>query len=194
MVRARRVFRYPLHSTDITTMKFPNTWLLSLLLASTSPAAFACNVIYGSNWAFVSQPPPGWSDHCGDDVPPGTNLALLPKGKTWDDTHAVLYVSVFDRTQPDLATFIRDEEKSFRAESRSVKITPLQLPGKKHPGMVFARIDGALDGKYELVAYAEGPNAYYLIVLSNDSAALRERNRAAFVAFLDNFHAMRRDR
>ena len=182
------------HATTITTMNLPNPWVLSLLLASVSPAAFACNVIYGNDWAFVSQPPPGWSDYCGDDVPSGMNLALLPKGKTWDDTHAVLYVSVFDRTQPNLAAFIRDEDKSFRAESPSVKIAPLQLPVKKRPGMVFARIDGALDGKYELVAYAEGPNAYYLIVLSNDSAALRDRNRAAFVEYLDSFRAMKRDR
>lgn len=175
-------------------MNLPSKWLLSLSLLLASPAAFACNVIYGENWAFLSQAPAGWIGYCGDDVPTGMNLAMLPEGKTWENTHAVLYVSVFDRTQPDLAAFIRDEEKSFRAESRSVKIAPLQLPGKKRPGMVFARIDGALDGKYELVAYAEGPNAYYLIVLSNDSAALRERNRAAFVEYLDGFHTMERSR
>ena len=177
-----------------TIMQLSRQLLLSLILCLTSPAVLACNIIYGKEWAFVSQPPEGWNGYCGDEAPPGTNLLMLPEGKTWEDTDAVLYVSVFDRTQPDLAAFVRDEQKSFLAESPSAKITPLQLPGKARPGMILTRIDGAGGGKYELAAYAEGPHAYYMIVLSNDSAALRERNRAAFVDYLDGFHAMERSR
>lgn len=175
-------------------MNLPCKLLFSLLLALVSPAVLACNVIYGDQWAFLSQPPAGWNGFCGEDAPPGANLLMLPEGKSWEDTDAVLYVSVYDRTQPDLAAFIRDEEKSFRDESPSVNIAPLRLPGKERPRMAFARVDGARGGKYELVAYAEGPNAYYLIVLSNDTAALRERNRAAFVEYLDGFHTMERSR
>ena len=175
-------------------MHLPRRLLLILALGLMSPAAPACNIIYGKEWAFVSQAPAGWEGYCGEDAPQGTNLLMLPEGKTWEDTDAVLYVSVFDRTQPDLAAFVRDEQKSFLAESPSAKITPLQLPGKARPGMIFTRIDGAGGEKYELAAYAEGPHAYYMIVLSNDSAALRERNRAAFIEYLDGFHAMERSR
>jgi hypothetical protein len=176
------------------TMSLTRKLLLTLALGLMSPVALACNIIYGKDWAFVSQAPEGWNAYCGEDAPPGTNLVMLPQGKTWEDTDAVLYVSVFDRTQPDLAAFVRDEQKSFLAESPSAKIAPLELRGKKRPGMIFNRIDGARGGKYELAAYAEGPHAYYLIVLSNDSAALRERNRAAFIEYLDGFHAMKRSR
>lgn len=140
-------------------MKRCNQYLLTLFLGLMSPAVIACNVIYGDEWAFISQAPEGWNGYCGEDAPPGTNLLMRPEGKTWEDTDAVLYVSVFDRSQADLAAFVHDEQTSFLAESPSARIAPLQLPGKARTGMIFTRIDDAHGDKYELAAYAEGPHA-----------------------------------
>lgn len=168
--------------------------LALLLLGLYTPCALACSIVYGDDWAFVSQAPEGWVAHCGGEAPQGTNLFMLPEGRTMEDTNAVFYVSVFDKTATDLAAFVREDQANAAKNAPGARIGALTLREVKDRRMVLTRIEGAPGAKHEFVAYAEGPNAYYLIVMSCDTKALLERNRTAFTGFLNDFRSMERAR
>ena len=53
--------------------------LCFLLVGAWLPAA-ACSIVYGPDWAFVSEPPTGWDSACGDGAMDGTAITLWPTG------------------------------------------------------------------------------------------------------------------
>ena len=56
----------------------------------------------------------------------------------------------------------------------------------------MARYHNADGNRDELVAYVEGPAAYYMIVLTAVSAGDLENHRAALIEFLEGFIPMTR--
>jgi hypothetical protein len=169
-------------------------WLLSALLSFCWPVsqAIACDIVYGDNWTFVSPTPERWRSQCGDAAPQGTNVILWPEGQRLDSANAVIYVSVFEKKAPDLQHFVSQEQASFLKDAPNASIVPMPAPRIRGMKYVLARINNAPGAKHELVAYTEGPNAYYLIVMSNDSEKILNDNRGVFARYMRDFVPMKR--
>lgn len=166
-------------------------FFLSLILVSSS--SYACDIVYGKDWSFVSKAPKNWNSACGENSLPGTNISLWPNGQKMETTTSLLYVQVFNKSLPNLKSFAADEQANVRKGVPNVSITPIKAPNiKGQPNYILVKLANLPGNKHELAAYLEGPNAYYLIVLSNDTPSLLEKHRKVFMAYVANFTPMGR--
>lgn len=165
-------------------------WLF--LISTFSSSAYACNIVSGKNWAFTSKTPVGWNSVCGKNSWPGTVLSQWPADQKPATTNALLYVSVFDKNFPTLQEFVINEQSNYKKEVPEAIIKKIKAPAMKgQPNYILVEIKNA-GGKHEIAAYLEGPNAYYLIISSNNTAALLKKNRKVFMTYIRDFLPMER--
>lgn len=164
--------------------------LLFALFSCVCEPAGACSLVYGSNWAFVSESPAGWNAACGNDALDGTALTLWPASQETSSASALIYVTVSKKEQP-LSAFAQDELASFKQESTRLQVLSLPITPRKdeRPYLLF-QLNNASDGREEIVSYLEGPESYYILVLTADSIAALDQYRDVFLAYLADFNPM----
>jgi len=171
------------------------TVFASVLVAivSVAHAQSGCAIVYGDNWAFLFATPERWVSQCRAERQTGAALALWPDGTTFADAPAVMYVTVNGKEDPSLEAFAAAEQQRFRAIAPKVKVTPagpmVAANGKR---ALVVRLSGDLGQNHELVAYTEGPTAYFIVVLSARNPQALEEHRPAFQALLQSFSPMKR--
>ena len=164
--------------------------LISLLLALAALAplsSMACNIIYGSDWAFLSKEPAGWKAACGDNAMDGTALTLWPADQNPSEVSVAIYVTVSDKGTDTLSSFVVDEVARFRKEAPEPSLMSLGPILDVSPTRKMVHVGNSVGGRDELVEYIEGPTAYYIVVLTTESPAATERYRGAFDSFLESF-------
>jgi len=104
-----------------------------------------------------------------------------------------MYVTVNGKEDPSLEAFAAAEQQRFRAIAPKVKVMPagpmVAANGKR---ALVVRLSGDLGQNHELVAYTEGPTAYFIVVLSARNPQALEEHRPAFQALLQSFSPMKR--
>ena len=164
-------------------------------IVSVAHAQSGCAIVYGDNWAFLFATPERWVSQCRAERQTGAALALWPDGTTFADAPAVMYVTVNGKEDPSLEAFAAAEQQRFRAIAPKVKVMPagpmVAANGKR---ALVVRLSGDLGQNHELVAYTEGPTAYFIVVLSARNPQALEEHRPAFQALLQSFAAMEQHR
>jgi hypothetical protein len=178
--------------TGMATVLHRFLLVLGLCLAVSAPAA-ACSIVYGSNWAFVSAPPEGWESACADEAMKGTSITLWPAEQGASNARAYIYVTVSEKDPAGLEAFAADEQADFRKESPEATVTPEDAGPEPHQfKYVLVHYANTANDREELVAYMDGPNVYYIIVLTADSKAMFDKYRPSFQQYLDGFIPMDR--
>ncbi|HKN58560.1 MAG TPA: hypothetical protein VJV97_06890 [Gemmatimonadaceae bacterium] len=173
------------------------TIFASVLVAivSVAHAQSGCAIVYGDNWAFLFATPERWVSKCRAERQTGAALALWPNGTTFADAPAVMYVTVSGKDEPSLEAFAAGEQQHFRATAPKAKVSPVEpmavADGKR---ALVVRLSGDPGQNHELVAYTQGPTAYFIVVLSARSVKALEEYRPAFQALLQSFAPMEQRR
>ena len=163
---------------------------LALVMGVASPA-HADNIVYGSNWAFVSATPQGWSSACCNHAMHGTNITLWPASEKPDATDALIYVTVSDVHPKGLAAFAQQDEQTFAQSSSKAHFAVVRgmhkLSSYKY---IVVRYGEPAAGRVELVTYLAGPNAYYMIVLTANAAVTLDRYKQSYFSYVSAFIPM----
>jgi hypothetical protein len=167
--------------------------LASVLIAigTLAHAETGCAIVYGTDWAFLFATPEGWVALCRAERQTGAALALWPQGSTFADAPAVMYVTVNGKHDPSLEAFAAAEQQRFRATAPKVTVTPVgPMPVAHGKRALVVRLAGDPGQNHELVAYTEGPTAYFILVMSARSVKALEEHQPAFQALLRSFAPM----
>lgn len=147
----------------------------------------ACGIVYGEDWAFISQAPSGWIAACGDDAMQETAITLWPQEQDPGAAQALIYVTVSGKDSENLASFVQSEITRYRAEARDSRNLAIEIQPDISPTRKLVHVVNATGGRDELVQYIEGPSAFFIVVLTAASPALTKQYEAAYQAFLDSF-------
>jgi hypothetical protein len=147
----------------------------------------ACDIVNGSNWAFISQAPSGWTAACGDDAMKETAITLWPQEQSPSAAHALIYVTVSGKENDNLASFVQGEIARYRAEATDQEKPEFEPQPEVSPTRRLVHVANATGGRDELVEYIEGPTAYFIVVLTTESPVATKQYLAAYQAFLDSF-------
>ena len=163
---------------------------LAFVMNVASPA-HADNIVYGSNWAFVSATPLGWSSACCNHAMQGTNITLWPSNEKPNATDALIYVTVSDVDPKGLAAFAQQDEQTFSQSSSKAQFTVVRSTHKLSSyKYILVRYDEPAARRVELVTYLAGPNAYYMIVLTTNAAVTLDRYKHSYLSYVSAFIPM----
>ena len=168
--------------------------LLAFVLVIGNAPTWACGVVYGKDWAFLTETPIGWSSACHKQAMEGTAITLWPTTQKPNSSDSLIYVTVNAKELPTLHDFARDAIARFQASAPSVKVSTLEAPAASPKVRIeLAAFAGAPPGdREELVAYIEGPTAYFIAVITSESAQALAARKTDFLAFVSKFVPMER--
>jgi hypothetical protein len=169
-------------------------FLLAIGLLACSSVSWACVIVYGKDWAFLTETPTGWSSACHKEAMEGTAITLWRSDQKPDSADSLIYVTVSTKDLPTLHAFASDAITRFKSFAPSVKVSLLELPEPLQKIKVeLVGFSGAPPGdREELVAYIEGPTAYFTAVLTAESAKALDARRQDFLTFVSEFRPMER--
>ena len=167
---------------------------LALGLLACSSANWACGIVYGKDWAFVTEAPTGWSSACHKQAMDGTAITLWRADQKPDSADSLIYVTVSTKDLPTLQAFASDAIAKFKSAAPSVKVSMLEPPevSPKVNVQLVAFSNAPPGDREELVAYIEGPTAYFIAVITAQSAKALAARRQDFLAFVSKFVPMER--
>jgi len=141
----------------------------------------------------MSKSPRDWSSACGPNAMLGTVTTLWPSGQVPSRANAIIYVTVSDPVLANLEAFAADEQAKFVDTTPGSSVAPVE-GAQTAAGVrrIMVRYHNASRNRDELVAYVEGPAAYYMIVLTAASTDDLETHRTALLEFLEGFIPMAR--
>jgi hypothetical protein len=168
--------------------------LFALGLLACSSATWACGIVYGKDWAFLTETPTGWSSACHKQAMEGTAITLWRSDQKPDSADSLIYVTVSTKDLPTLHAFASDAIARFKSSAPSVRVSLLEPPEASAKVKVeLVGFSGAPPGdREELVAYIEGPTAYFIAVITAESAKSLAARRQDFLAFVSKFVPMER--
>jgi hypothetical protein len=146
-----------------------------------------CNIVYGDDWAFISQPPPAWTEACGPHAMTETAITLWPAAQDSNKAEALIYVTVSGKGNQTFDAFVAQEQASYRARDASQGSSVVSRLRHISPTRQSIHIANAQGGRNEVVVYVDGPTAYFIVVLTSDSPAHEVKYRGAFDRFLASF-------
>lgn len=171
-----------------------HAYLLFLRMAFVASFAFqatfahACDRASGEDWSFEARTPAMWPSKCGSESPmPGSVGFLWPVGSRMNRAVTFMYVTVSKKTLPTLQAYVLDEQQQYRLRLPSAKVGALADFPKKTGLQVLAFELSLNTGRRELIAYIEGPTAYFMIVLSAMTSKDLELHREAFLSYVASF-------
>ena len=170
-------------------------WLTIAALQITAASSWACSIVYGKDWAFLADAPPGWSSACHTQALQGTVITLWPTAQRRDASDSLIYVTVSGKQGlPSLREFAADAIARFKVSAPSVRVSTLEVSEvASSVNMELVAFSGAPPGsREELVAYIEGPTAYFIAVLTAPSTQVLAERRSGFIAFVSRFSPMER--
>lgn len=166
--------------------------LLTVALLLASSANWACSIVYGRDWAFLTETPAGWSSACYKQAMAGTAITLWPANQKPDSSDSLIYVTVSTKDLPTLQAFARDAITRFKSSAPTVRVSELESPEASPKVKIeLVAFSGAPPGdREELVAYIEGPTAYFIAVITAESAHALAARKTDFLAFVSKFAPM----
>jgi hypothetical protein len=171
-----------------------------VLLALCSSAAHAqankddkpelnAGVIFGRDIMFVVKAPEGWVLDGESGARQGLAAVFYPKGSSWKDGAAVMYVNTACRCGvKSLEEFVEGDVKRFREGSPSLKVAdgPALKPGGGQRVLV-KRFSGDGNGNVESVAYVEEGEEFLLFVLTARTQKDFDASASAFDQLVSSY-------
>jgi len=120
------------------------------------PNALTEGLVYGSGHSFWISAPDGWILDNSSGVSQGLHAVFYPKGSTWKDSIAVMYVNTAERKPGEsLDDFIKGDTDSFKEKgSSNIKIQNAEPIKTKDGKIAQVRLFGGDQwGNSESVAY-----------------------------------------
>jgi len=141
-------------------------------------------IVYGSEIGVLVSAPEGWIFDSKSGVSQGLYAVMYPKGSTWSNSNAMMYVNIVISNDSSLDTFIAGDVEVFKKNSPKIvveKAKPISLTGGLSAEVRL--YSGDQWGNYECVAYASKGKSVAIYVLSS-------RSKEDFKKSLDAFRAM----
>ena len=124
----------------------------------------------------------------------GTAITLWPTLQKPDNSDSLIYVTVSAKELPTLHDFASDAIAVFKLTAPSVRVSALEAPAVspkvKIEMMAFSAAPPG--NREEMVAYIEGPTAYFIVAITAESAQALAARRADFLSFVVKFVPMER--
>ena len=158
--------------------------LLSMLIFPVFADA-AGMIVYGDGFSFGIEEPKGWVADTTSGSDQGANVVLYEKGQTWADAPVVMYVNVAKDEKAGVAGLISNDSKRFRKRCPSIKISPIEIEGKK--GKVESKIFDCPTENYEVVSYLDVKDAICIMVMSGRNGDAVQEKLPAFKEFVKTF-------
>jgi hypothetical protein len=141
-------------------------------------------IVYGSNYSFLIQAPPGWAIDNQAGRPNGLEVVFYPTGESWEHGAAVMYVNTAPPDSghdADPLLIIAQDSARFVSAAPTVRIVGApSLQTTDHRIAYVRYFSGQPNGRYEAVAYVTERAVTPMIVLT-------AKTEAAFTAALPSF-------
>jgi hypothetical protein len=125
-------------------------------------------LMYGEGHAFFFDAPAGWVLDNRRGVDQGTHAVFYPRGSSWKDAPAVMYVKTTRRDATDeLEAFIAQDVEQFRSKNPGLMVSsgmPLVTADNKRAEI--RHFSGGARGNIETVAYIKEDAVFVLLVLT----------------------------
>jgi hypothetical protein len=180
------------HGVKITMQKNRLLSIFALIVFSITPsiASANCNLLYGDYWAFVFSTPANWSSLCRAEKKYGMALAIWPTGSSFEQAPAVMYVSVNQKEGKSLTEFNKWSLETFRKAKPQIVFKPLTFEAKSKLNAMHFSATGGPEGNFDRIAYIEGPSAYFMMILSAQSAEALDSALPAYRELFESFSPM----
>jgi hypothetical protein len=163
--------------------------LCAVLVATTCAAAPAeeakesiGGIVYGEDHAFVVDAPEGWVLDNKSGVGQGLYAVFYPKGESWENATAVMYVNTAKREESDtVATLIEYDTAQFKRGNPDVSVEKAaRITTSDDKEAEVRYFTGDQWGNSEAVAYIEEETIFVLIVLTSRTKEAFESAKPAF--------------
>jgi hypothetical protein len=175
--------------------------ILVLALALFALLSFADDgkggLIKGETWAILVSAPEGWIWDSSSLRAQGILGLYYKEGQRFSPSKLHIYISPTPKTAAgpgSLREFVDADEAAFVGSYSGILVKSL---APYSPGLgyrfVLRDLDDSNDGYYQALAYYEGENAFFIIVLACRSPEEREAERGALRELLDSFTYIRKE-
>ena len=192
--------------TGVIMKIFPRLFIVALIcltscagnnkIANKDPNALTEGLVYGSGHSFWISAPNGWILDNSSGVNKGLHAVFYPKGSTWENSIAVMYVNTAER-KPDesLDDFIKGDTENFKKKgSPNIKIQNAE-PIKTKDGKI-ARVRLFTGDQWENsegVAYIQENKVIVVIVLTSRTAADFQKSLSSFQELVKSYQFFTED-
>ena len=154
-------------------------------------------LIEGEKWAFLVSAPDGWVWDGKTLRNQGITGLFYKAGAKYSPSKLHMYISPAAKKAggpASLSDFIAADEAVFMRTNPGVLIKelPPYAAGMGY-SFVLKDFDDTNEGYYQSLAYYEGEEAFFVIVLSCRSEAERDSEHASFLRLLDSFTYIRKE-
>jgi len=161
---------------------------LSLFLAQVIGAAEGGSgeggIVYGKEHAFLIEPPEGWVLDNQSGVSQGSHAVFYPKGSSWSQATAVMYVNTVNKKQEGISTvqeLIDIDFANFKKKNPSIVMTKSRSLTTGDGKTALVRLlQGDQWGNREAVAYIDEKAIVAFLVLTSRSQAAFQESLPAF--------------
>jgi hypothetical protein len=124
----------------------------------------------------------------------GTAITLWRSDQKPESADSLIYVTVSTKDLPTLQAFASDAIARFRSSAPAVRVRLLEPPlaSPKVKVQLVGFSNAPPGDREELVAYIEGPSAYFIAVVTSESAKALAARKQDFLAFVSKFVPMQR--
>jgi hypothetical protein len=143
--------------------------------------------VFGDDWMFASLPPKGWIGTC--ETGSAASILLWPK-KSGTKGGVFLYVTVsgMNKSNNTIEKFIREEQNKFRKGASDAQAQQLAtITDKRGLERRVFKLTAPSLRQYEYVAYVQGQNAWFTVVLTTPSREKQLQHRKDFETYLNTF-------
>jgi hypothetical protein len=174
---------------------------LVLALALSSLFSFAeeaaGGLISGDTWAILASAPEGWIWDNSSLRSQGILGLYYKKGQRFSPSKLHIYISPTPKTDNGprtLSEFVEADQAAFMGSRPGVLVKALEpySPGLDYC-FVMRDFDDSNDGYYQALAYYEGEDAFFIVILACRAPEERAAERGALIELLDSFTYIRKE-
>ena len=154
-------------------------------------------LIDGDTWAILASAPQGWIWDSSSLRAQGIFGLYYKQGQPFSSSTLHIYIKPTPRPaagSSSLLEFMESDQAAFKNSNPGVLIKSL-APYSAGLDYRFAMrdFDDSTKGYYQALAYCEGEDAFFVIVLAGTSPEEREAERGALIELLDSFTYIRKE-
>jgi hypothetical protein len=138
-------------------------------------------IVYGSEIGALVSAPEGWIFDSKNGISQGLHAVMYPKGSTWSNSPAMMYVNIVVSIDNSLEDFIAGDIEKFKKGAPKIAVEkgdPISIGGGLSAEVRL--FSGDQWGNYECVAYAAKGKSVALYVLSSRKKEDFDKSLSAF--------------
>lgn len=168
--------------------------LAVIFFISLSGAAMAAADPNVPSGHFSIDPPKNWVADNESGASQGVAMVFYPKGGSWKDSPAVLYIRVADKISNSVQRLIDEDVKNYQEISPDVEVTDQSGIFTKDGRLaVVKKIQDKASGNMEEIAYIGEEQTITIITLNARSDKEAKKGIAAFKELVGSYKFMKAD-